>query len=250
MTPDTRAYWSLLDMVRYHVRDLHGLLVWLDHTANYSISQERHRQGKDAALTVGEKGPASLQLSCVRKHFVELELHDMVPAVDELINHLESISLGELRGRLLSIRRVLIEALEKRVFMYIPAHASKYARPFHEPTGQAMPIGLTTTFTFPTRDLNVRPFGDKVFDAFEKARYDAEEAALCIVAGAFTAAVFHIMRVAEIGVRTLGKELGLSRIYETQHPKPGGTLKNVKRRFTPIEHLCLGKDTDSNTGTS
>ncbi|HLK64634.1 MAG TPA: hypothetical protein VKU19_14415 [Bryobacteraceae bacterium] len=99
-------------------------------------------------------------------------------------------------------------------------------------------------FGFPSRDLSVKPFGQEVHDKFITARYDSEETALCIVAGASTAAVFHMMRVTEIGVKQLGKHMGLSRVKEVQHPKPGGLLKKPKIRFTPIENCVWEKIQD------
>ena len=46
-------------------------------------------------------------------------------------------------------------------------------------------------------------FGTDVGKAFPKARYDIQEAGKCFAVGANTAAVFHLMRVAEFGLRAL-----------------------------------------------
>lgn len=50
-------------------------------------------------------------------------------------------------------------------------------------------------------------FGDAVHDGFEEARYDIKSAGNCIAADLNTAAVFHLMRVAELGLRKLAKSL-------------------------------------------
>jgi len=52
-----------------------------------------------------------------------------------------------------------------------------------------------------------RLFGDEVAERFPKAAYDINEAGSCLAAGRYTASVFHLMRVAEYGLRTLAKPL-------------------------------------------
>lgn len=56
---------------------------------------------------------------------------------------------------------------------------------------------------------NKAPIGDAVYDAFPSARNDICGAARCVVLGEGTAAVFHAMRVMEVGLRVLGRKLGI-----------------------------------------
>ena len=236
--PAGRVFWSLLDMIRYQVRDLHGLLTWLDHTVRFTYSQENHRQGESALLNPSEKNTTKLQVSCIRKHFLQLELGDSLPAIDGLLVGVDTMGLAELRGHLLGVRAILTDALEKRVFMYIPQEVSRYAKPFEMPIGQS--LRLTASHRIKSEAAPVfpwvKPFGDKVFDIFENARYDAEQVALCLASGACTASVFHMMRVVEWGIRALGAHLGLRRIKSTSHPKPGGTVRKATVKWTPIEN--------------
>jgi len=46
-------------------------------------------------------------------------------------------------------------------------------------------------------------FGDRVYEQFRSARHDIKEAGNCLAADLNTAAVFHLMRAAEIGMRIL-----------------------------------------------
>src|SRR4029077_16820527 len=124
--------WSLLDMFRYGVRDLHLLLLWIEHEISNTYSQEGIRHGVGALLTAEEKERVTKRVGCVRKHFVSLELHDSVGACDEVISnvagqHPSTVTLGECRGYLLSLRHILNDALAKRFFMYVPLRAVKYA---------------------------------------------------------------------------------------------------------------------------
>jgi hypothetical protein len=55
---------------------------------------------------------------------------------------------------------------------------------------------------------NLQLFGQRVGDAFPSAAIDIEEAGKCLALGRSTAAVFHLMRVLESGLRALGASLG------------------------------------------
>jgi len=60
------------------------------------------------------------------------------------------------------------------------------------------------------------PFGQQVADAFPSSLADIDEANKCLVFSRYTACVFHLMRVVEIGVKALGARLAI----DTTH-KPG-----------------------------
>lgn len=221
---EAQRVWSLFDMMRYGVHDLHALLLWIDHMCNYTYGQENQRSGVDAQLNAGETLTVRLQLRCIQKHMVQLELHEALGACNELGISLEQHpSLGECRGQLLSLRRMLTDALTSRIFMYIPQAVSKYAN------SQQTPITDIRKADLVTNPLAGQPFGIKVFTAFKDARKDAQQIALCLVAGASTAAVFHMMRVVEHGVRELGRELGLRKIKEVS--------KTGKVKLVPIENV-------------
>ena len=55
-------------------------------------------------------------------------------------------------------------------------------------------------------------FGPTVFDAFETARQDIKDAGYCLSADLNTAAVFHLMRVVNIGARALAHSLGINTV--------------------------------------
>ena len=67
-------------------------------------------------------------------------------------------------------------------------------------------------------EYHFRPkrFGEKVFDAFPSARNDIMEAGNCYSTDNFTACVFHLMRVAERGMRVLAKDLKIKKVGK--HP--------------------------------
>jgi hypothetical protein len=58
--------------------------------------------------------------------------------------------------------------------------------------------------------MGAEPFGERVSLKFPKAIEDIAEGAKCLALQRSTAAVFHLMRAMEIGVRTLGRKLKVS----------------------------------------
>lgn len=57
-----------------------------------------------------------------------------------------------------------------------------------------------------------KPFGKYVYDNFESARADAAAACNCYAVEQYTASVFHLMRVAELGLRALARERRVKKI--------------------------------------
>jgi hypothetical protein len=66
------------------------------------------------------------------------------------------------------------------------------------------------------------PFGEDVFNRFPSAIRDSQDASKCLALGQGTAAVFHLMRVMEVALRVLGKDLGIG--YQ---PSWDGHLKKI-----------------------
>lgn len=76
----------------------------------------------------------------------------------------------------------MVQALSKRQFAYIPPPNDRY---------------------FEREKL----FGDDVFNAFEDARADIKDAGNAFSVSLYTACIFHLMRVAERGLRRLARNL-------------------------------------------
>lgn len=54
-----------------------------------------------------------------------------------------------------------------------------------------------------------QPFGEQVSTAFPSAIYDIEEAGKCLGLARSTACLFHLMRVMEVGLKVVARELGI-----------------------------------------
>lgn len=96
-------------------------------------------------------------------------------------------------------------------------------------------------------------FGKKVFNRFKRAQYDIKEAGNCLATGANTACVFHLMRVAEHGLRALARRFDIELVNTTtRRPKPieeatwqeiidevNLEIRNARNRATPAQEKRL-----------
>jgi hypothetical protein len=62
-------------------------------------------------------------------------------------------------------------------------------------------------------------FGDVVYEKFDQAREDIEDAGNCMAVGLPNACVFHLMRVAEIGLRYIAAKVGV-KLTDKGKPQP------------------------------
>lgn len=116
-------------------------------------------------------------------------------------------------SRLETIKHDLILVMSQRKFAYIPKEVAGY---------------------FEQEKL----FGEAVYDKFPKMRADIKDAGNAIAAGLSTAAVFHLMRVAELGFRFAAKRAKVT--IATHKGKP------VPIDFATWEKVIQGFNTVSN----
>jgi hypothetical protein len=81
-------------------------------------------------------------------------------------------------------------------------------------------------------------FGQPVHDAFPSARFDIRETGNCLAAECHTAAVFHMMRAAEWGIRALCVHLGLKKLKWVK--KRGGKVRLMPVAYSDWEHILTG----------
>lgn len=74
--------------------------------------------------------------------------------------------------------------------------------------------------------------------AFPSAAFEVEEAAKCVALGRYTAAVFHAMRMLEVGIRSLAKRLNIPDPTKPAEKNWGVILKCIKEK---IDELWPGR---------
>jgi hypothetical protein len=88
-------------------------------------------------------------------------------------------------------------------------------------------------------------FGVEVYHMFESARLDIREAGNCIAVGLATSAVFHLMRVAEHGLRKVARDFRIT-LRDKGKPQPiehatwDKTITAIKNKIAAIRALPQG----------
>jgi HEPN domain-containing protein len=103
-------------------------------------------------------------------------------------------------------------------------------------------LSLVLLMEIPKRNVDyyeqANLFGEKVSRKFPKTVTDIQEAGRCFAVGRYTACVFHLMRVMEIGVQHLGKKLELTLTGEKEWQpilnEVNGVIKRMGNPPTPL----------------
>jgi hypothetical protein len=151
-------------------------------------------------LVSGERQSIYSSLESLSKECSQLNLHTTCQRVFELLvevgNPHKECYWSEIESGLKGIQWAIDKELLSLDFAFIPP---KKARFFEKDDDDAL-------------------FGKAVYDHFESARPDIRDAGNCIAADLNTAAVFHLMRVTEIGLHALVNELGVTTIGKKNAP--------------------------------
>jgi hypothetical protein len=89
---------------------------------------------------------------------------------------------------------------------------------------------------------NPKIFGEKVHVAFPSARSDIREAGKCYATDNFTACVFHLMRVAERGMRVLAKDLKVKKVgkHPLEYSEWGAICKALAAKVSQLQQAPRG----------
>jgi hypothetical protein len=145
-----------------------------------------------------------------RPHCVKLNLPLCTNQVDRLIKLYSdsTITQGILSEAEEYLRTLLFDEMKSKLFFYF------------EPNKQEFLLG---------EDL----FGEQVAKAFPSTEYDIKHAGRCLAFEEWTASIFHCMKVVEIGLNTLAKELGVN----SDRPNWGSILDDIENKILEINKL-------------
>ena len=190
---ETRRIWSLWDLLKFNADILVDRMLCLSLVQYAELQQSGAQQGVIADLERVQKVCSEIGLDiCAEK---------AARAVDFAREHFdEPDGVSALANDLVADIQA---ALEKREFLYVKQDRSGMAD-------------------------NPMLFGSLVAEAFPDARLDVQQAGNCLAAECNTAAVFHLMRSVECGMRALCESVGLIKVKKT--------TKAGKTKYTPISH--------------
>lgn len=133
----------------------------------------------------------------------------------------KDVSLSRLTGEAMHVHDAILDDLSELQCVYVKPDLAKY---FDQE----------------------RLFGDDVWEIRE-ARYDIREAGNCIAIESGTAAVFHLMRVAEHGLRKIAKRVDV-KLSDKGKPQPiefgdwNEVINGVKKQIAAARQLSRGPD--------
>jgi hypothetical protein len=147
-------------------------------------------------------------LAYIRQNCEDMGLESAIDQLD-YINNLFKGTPGtkeEMRTALEGLQRCICQGLSKHIFIQIPRDKARYYEQ------QAL-------------------LGESVSRKFKTVREELQEAGSCYATGRYTATVFHLMRVMEVGVQRLGKKLGVANPREQEWQKILNDLNGILKQM-------------------
>jgi len=183
-------------MEEFKYRDLCGML---------TVLSLHSQEGSEDALDAGDQ----VTLSLLEKTAKDMKLDDVARLVKRVVAEFQdkTRTKQDLTDRLKAVTERVKDDLDKIKFMFIPPEDVKYC--------DETPL-----------------FGTDVADTFgERVITDIQEAGMCFATGRYTACVFHLMRVMEVGVQSLGTRLGVELAEEKEW---GRILNKINDRIYKV----------------
>jgi hypothetical protein len=220
--------WSLWDIMKAFNAALLGhafgqLTEYADHAAI--------KDDLDGKVSQDQLAHISLTLQVTKVIAISVQLDETKAAIRRLEAEMQytgsPITNVKLRFSLQHLLELMKSELEKRkIFVLDPSKSNYYLDDIYgvKPPDQLSTNALMTLLEEP------RPlFSERATKAFPSAFMDIAEAGRCLALNRNNAAIYHLMQVAEIGLRTLAWD---RRIEVTRHKK---------QVFVPLEYALWGE---------
>lgn len=189
--------WSLFEMKTLFAENVAKVASALE-----VLIRECTSDDNAAVVDEGRRTRLRSALAVIRSDCDALGLSSSLAQIDRMSNRLFLLAdfpLSQARGLLVDLSRRFEDDLRTCLCFIVPRDLAKY---------------------WDER----QPFGSEVIARFPSATIDIEEAGKCLACRRSTAAVFHLMRVMEVGLRVLGASLKDSRLDPKQNPSWDGIL--------------------------
>jgi hypothetical protein len=217
---DPRQVWSLWDMVEFVLGDFSIALGLLKSEEIQIPRRETSAREEQAVATEGalpfshlfprpitlrdaDKRLAIVVANFLRPHCVRLELLGAIDRLDRLKSDMESQyftpSYDDYAAHIRTLTEVIEDELQKRTAYYIPIAERIFAREMESDWGPTL-------------------------TKFPSARSEIEASVNCFAFSYYPASVFHSMRIAEIGMRSLARERGVA---FPKHPLEWAEWENI-----------------------
>jgi hypothetical protein len=178
--------WSLVEMIEHLCAIICSMLDNI-HTTYMTIADHGTSAGSGSQVSEEDRKEVLSLIDIAGTECYRLELTAAVRRVIQLQARLQISgdvlprSYSIIQAELLGLHHTILSELADKKFAFIGPRFAPY---FEQP----------------------KLFGEKVYDNFESARQEIKDAGNCLAADLGTAAVFHLMRIAEHGMRALAAE--------------------------------------------
>ena len=139
----------------------------------------------------------------------------------QIIEGLPTITLVRLQENFKQLNKIIEEDLNDHLFLYVPSDKAGY---------------------YNRKDA----FGIDVSKKFCSASQDIKDACNCFAFGQYTACIFHLMRIAEYGLRALAKERKVAiKNKPIEWAEWGTIIKEIDKKIVPMESAHAGPEKDA-----
>lgn len=170
--------------------------------AGFKLAKDIDSQAREKAIS---------HLTFVVKEFRNIGLTITADTAQEVITELQSGSRRMFEWLITqtdTIEKLAEKELEGKFFLYIPPERARFW-----PTAKSQNV-----------------FGNEVHSKFPSSDFDIGNAGVCLATMMATASVFHLMRTLEVGLRALGKALGVS----VEHTNWQNAIEQIEKRIREI----------------
>ncbi|MFZ0050282.1 MAG: hypothetical protein WAK96_00775 [Desulfobaccales bacterium] len=215
---------TLLDILRFFAGAFVSVMdvLQIDHDEIGDLYlRPSHSLTQNSKLPLENRKRFSDTLKMITPDCEQLQLDGSLKLIKSIKDKLAYISLGDLQHSIVMLRELIESELDECLLLHIPEDRSGW---------------------FNKQDA----FGPEVSKAYVKAMPDIKEAGNCFAVGLYTACVFHLMRVAEYGLRALAKERGITIKHKPLEWAEWGTLiREIEKTIDSLEKAHAGPEKDA-----
>jgi hypothetical protein len=231
---DTRRLWSLADMINFGMREFLLCLEFIDGHLKRARAENPDEmispEHQYAIENNSEKAifPVIAKLQIDEARLASLKLQDFIQTQWRY----RRCTYSELAAILERLWDDLLEGAKQEYFFHYSKEVASIARPVAEGFG-------------------VGPEWETIVAKFKSSKREIEAGMDCFAFGDFPGCVFHMMRIAELGLRAIARERGVRSLRGKRgQPKPieWGTWQDVfeaiEKKVSEIHNATQGPDRD------
>lgn len=205
--PNSHGLWSLWDMHEFLIKPLIGAM---DVLVNCSAMIHSHHPGIYPKMTDRARADLARHVEKIIPQLAQSELDMCCKGAERLLAKLKSTDIStEIVADVDDLRRRILDQADTTFCLLLSPHEKRFY-------AKQAPI-----------------FGQEVEAKFPAMSEDIAEASKCLALNRSTSAVFHLMRVMEVGVRRFGNALDVELVDEKNWQN---ILDEINKKIRAMDH--------------